>query len=374
MLRKKRKTGSGRTRRIGAAFWTAGLLLALTAPSVLEAQERHRGRGWGGPERGVFRLQGNLMSRGLLGIQLSMGSADTDAQGAEVQGVTDNGPADDAGLREGDIITSLDGHSLLEPLADSDLEDRVDADRSVPSQRLLFLARELEPGEEVVVEYLRGGTAASATVEPRPAWMAMGFDADRMEEAMDEVRVRMEEVRARSQEAGERAREVAEQMREQWDDYAWFPEGGSAIAVMGLRASHGISLVTLNPALGRYFDTETGALVTEADDDNPLGLVGGDVVLAIDGRTIDSAGDVRRILRSYEEGEAMTLTIMRDGAEMQVSGSVEDQARLRRGGAVRGAPVGLPGRRTSVRRTAPRRGVFWRTSNRDSRPWRGMSL
>jgi membrane-associated protease RseP (regulator of RpoE activity) len=348
-------------------LWTAGLLLALTAPAVLEAQERNR-RGRGGPDRGMFRLQGNVMSRGLLGIQLSLGWADTDAQGAEVQGVTSDGPADEAGLREGDIITSLDGQSLLEPLADSDLEERVDSDRSIPSQRLLFLARELEPGEEVVVEYLRDGTMASATVEPRSTWMGLGFDADRMEVVMDQAR-------ERAREASERAREVAEQMREQWDDYAWFPEGGSAIAVMGLRASHGISLVTLNPALGRYFDAESGALVTDAEEDNPLGLEAGDVIQAIDGRSIDSAGDVRRILRSYEEGEAMTLTIMRDGGEMRVSGSVEDQARLRRrGGVMRGAPAGPVGRRISARRTAPRRAVFRRTSNRVGRPWRGMSL
>ena len=367
MLRKKRKTGSGRTRRIGAAFWMAGLMIVLTAPSVLDAQERNRGRR-AGPDRGMFRLQGNIMSRGLLGIRLSLGSTDTDAQGAEVQGVTSDGPADEAGLREGDIITSLDGHSLLEPLADPDLEERVDPDRSVPGQRLLFLARELEPGEEVEVEYLRDGTTASATVEPRPTWMAMGFDADRVEEVM-------EQARERAREASERAREVAEQMREQWDDYAWYPEGGSAIAVMGLRASHGISLVTLNPALGRYFDAESGALVTDAEEDNPLGLEAGDVILAIDGRSIDSAGDVRRILRSYEEDEAMTLTIMRDGGEMRVSGSVEDQARLRRrGGVMRGAPVGPVGRRISVQRAAPRRAVFRRTSNRVGRPWRNMSL
>ena len=373
MLRKKRKTGSGRTKRIGAAFWMAGLLIALTAPAVLEAQERNRDR-----DRGdrAFRVRGIMTPRAMLGIRLSVSPPDEDAQGVEVQGVTDSGPADEAGIQEGDVITSLNGQNLLEPLADSDLEERVDPDRSLPGQRLMLLARELEPGEEVTVEYLRDGEAATATVEVRSSggWVMSGFDADRMEEVMDQARARMEEVRVRSQEAGERAREVAEQMREQWDDYAWFPEGGSAIAVMGLRASHGISLVTLNAGLGRYFNAESGALVTEADEDNPLGLEAGDVVLAIDGRTIDSAGDVRRILRSYEEGEAMTLTIMRDGGEIQVSGAVEDQARLRRGGGVRGAPAGPVGRRISVRRAAPGRAVFRSTSDRGRRPWRGMSL
>ena len=200
----------------------------------------------------------------------------------------------------------------------------------------------LEPGEEVEVEYLRDGTAASATVEPRPAWMAMGFDADRVEEVMDEVRARMEEVRERSQEAGERAREMAEQMREQWDDYAWFPEGGSAIAVMGLRASHGISLVTLNPQLGRYFNTEAGALVTEADEDNPLGLEGGDVVLAIDGRTIDSAG-----------GRAPHPALLRGGR----GHDAHDHARWRRDAGERlgggsGAPAAGRGRARGARRPA----------------------
>ncbi len=367
MLRTKRETGSGRTRRIGAAFWVAALLVALTAPSVLEAQERNRGRIRGGADRALMGFRGNLMSRGLLGIQLSTRQADADAQGAEVRGVTNDGPADEAGLREGDIITSLGGLGLLEPLADSDLEERVDSDRSVPSQRLLLMALELEPGEEVVVEYLRDGEAASATLEVRAnrGWAMLGFDADEMEQTMERARERAEET-------SQRAREMAEEMREQWDDYAWFPEAGSAIAVMGLRASHGISLVTLNPQLGRYFNAESGALVTEADADNPLGLEAGDVVLAIDGRTIDSAGDVRRILRSYEEGEAVTLTLMRDRSEVQVSGAVEDQARVRRGGVGRGAPMGPAGRRISAARRGPGRVAVWRVANRGRQPWRGI--
>ena len=361
MLMRTRRTGSGRTGRIGAALWVAGLLVALTAPSVLAAQERNRGRDR--PGRGVLRFGGPMMARGMLGLTLSTRPAETDAQGAGVRGVADDGPAAEAGLREGDIITALGAQSLLEPLADADLEERVDPDRSVPSQRLLLLARELEPGEEVVVEYLRDGAAAAATVEPRTAWAGLEFDADRMEEVM-------EQARAQAREASERAREVTEQMRERWDDHAWFPESGSGIAVMGLRASHGLSLVTLNPGLGRYFNAESGALVTEVDEGSPLGLEAGDVVLAIDGRAIDSAGDVRRILRSYEEGEALTLTIMRDGSQTQVGGTVEDQARPRRRGVVRGPPAGPVGRRISAARRAPGRGLFWRASNRAGRPWR----
>ena len=385
MLRKRRETGSGRSRGIGAAFRAATLLAVLTAPSVLEAQERNRGRFRDGADRALVRFQSTMMSRALLGIQLSTRPADADAQGAEVRGVTDNGPADEAGLQEGDIITALGGHGLLEPLADADLEERVDPDRSLPGQRLLMLARELEPGEAVAVEYLRNGEAASVTLEARAnrGWAMLGFDAEEMEEAMEqareragEARERAVEMRDRAAEMREQARELTEEMREQWDDYAWFPEAGSAIGsaitVMELRASHGVSLVTLNAELGRYFNADSGALVTEADEDNPLELEAGDVVLAIDGRTIDSAGDVRRILRSYEEGEAVTLTIMRDRAEMQVGGSVEDQARLRRGGVVRGAPVGPAGRRISAARRGPGRVAVWRAANRGRQPWRGI--
>ena len=338
-MSRKWKAEGGRARGTGAALWVAALLVAVAAVPALEAQERSRGRDWrgfdrplirpgvGGPvlpgggrrdwrgfDRPLMRLQGNAMSRALLGIRLSTRPADADAEGAEVQGVTEDGPADEAGIREGDIITALDGQSLLEPLADTRLEERVDADRSVPSQRLLLLALGLEPGEEVVVAYVRDGQTAEVAVEPQVAWMGRRFNAARAQEAAERVRERGRELLERI----ERDNDLLERMR---------------IPPAGFGASPGISLATLNPGLGRYFGAESGALVTAADEENPLGLEAGDVILSIDGRAVDSAGDARRILRSYEGGEEMTLTILRERAEMQVSGAVEDRVRPRRRGA-----------------------------------------
>ena len=44
---------------------------------------------------------------------------------------------------------------------------------------------------------------------------------------------------------------------------------------------------------------------------------------AIDGRMVDSPGDIRRILRSYEDGESVTFQIMRDHAAREVLGTIE---------------------------------------------------
>lgn len=369
MLTKKRDQGSGRKGRIGSALWLAALLAVMAAPAMLEAQERDRARSRG--DRAMMRFRA-MAPRGMLGIQLSPRQIDADAQGAEVLGVIDDGAAAEAGLAEGDVITSLNGQRLLDPLSDAELEERVNTDRSVPSQRLMLLAGELEPGEEVTVEYLRDGEAASANLEVQEGrgWALLGFNEDDVEEMMEEVRERAREARVQVEELRRNARDLSGEWRDRQDSYVWFPEEGSAMGFMSGRASHGLSLVTLNPQLGRYFAAEAGALVTEAAEDNPLGLEGGDVILSIDGRTIDSAGDVRRILRSYEEGETVTLRIMRDQSELEIGGAVEDQARLRRG-AVRGAPVGPVGRRIGAARRNPAQVAFWRAANRGPQLWRG---
>jgi S1-C subfamily serine protease len=52
--------------------------------------------------------------------------------------------------------------------------------------------------------------------------------------------------------------------------------------------------------------------VISAPEDSTLGLKGGDVVLAVDGRKPAGPSHLLRILRSYEAGESFKLDILRN--------------------------------------------------------------
>jgi len=242
-----------------------------------------------------------------------------DAEGALVTEVMDDGPAEEAGIRRGDVITSIGGHSLFEPISADD-ERGFDLDQSVPVQRLLALAADLEPGEEVEIEYLRDGESRSATVEAEDlasrGWGrnvvvgAPGFDTERLRE----------QLRGLSQDARLRSR-----------PQGWAPEGGqlrvfgggdgSGIVIDRLRGfGYGLELVALNPTLGSYFGVEEGVLVADAQDDSPLGLRPGDVVLRVGDREVTTPDRMRRILQSYGQEEEITLRVRREGREIDVQG------------------------------------------------------
>jgi len=81
-------------------------------------------------------------------------SKEDDAVGVVVSSVVGDSPAEEAGLRDGDVITALQGRSLLLAL-DKDVESEFDLDRSIPVQRLQVLAGSLEPGDEIEIAYER---------------------------------------------------------------------------------------------------------------------------------------------------------------------------------------------------------------------------
>ncbi|MFH1177405.1 MAG: PDZ domain-containing protein, partial [Acidobacteriota bacterium] len=81
--------------------------------------------------------------------------------GAVIEGLTPAGPAEEAGIKTGDIIVSCNGVSLLDGKADAD------EDESPAAARLAELVSSLKDGDEVKVEYLRGKEKRSATITAR---------------------------------------------------------------------------------------------------------------------------------------------------------------------------------------------------------------
>jgi putative serine protease PepD len=73
----------------------------------------------------------------------------TSADGADqalVRSVTAGGPAAKAGLKEGDVITAINGH----PTAGADA--------------VIAFVRSFQPGDDVTVTYVRSGSTKTATV------------------------------------------------------------------------------------------------------------------------------------------------------------------------------------------------------------------
>lgn len=258
-------------------------------------------------------------ARARLGVTVTTDQpSDEDARGARVASVLEDGPADEAGLQEGDVITHVQGRSLLEPL-EPDVEEAFDLDRSIPVQRLLAVARELEPGEEVEVRYLRDGTAHTTTLEARAlsGWGSfrwIGPEGQELSARMRDLGDRM-----RALHLGEPGRLRFEMPEGGGEFHFEGPEGGPG-GVVRIYGSGGLELLDLNPELGEYFGATEGVLVTDVDEDSALGLRPGDVVLAVGDREVSDADHLRRILRSYEPDEPITLRVLRERREMSVQG------------------------------------------------------
>lgn len=216
--------------------------------------------------------------RPVLGITIRDRDTGQPVEGVEVSGVTPGGAAGEAGLRAGDVITSINGTSLGADSAAS------------ANARLLEIMSGVEAGDVLEIEYLRNGTSGRVALEPRSADPRFfGF-------------------------------------RGPGSDFP-VPMPPDAVAVAGVPPAVGnrfvfiteagglgdMEMVTLTKGLGRYFGTDEGLLVVRAPEDaDTYKLEDGDVILNIDGREPKSVSHAVRILGSYQAGESLTIRIMRD--------------------------------------------------------------
>jgi len=230
---------------------------------------------YGGPTSEVMRFVHGAEPRGsMLGVNIAAAGRD---DGVAVAGVSPGGPAEQAGLRAGDVIVAIDGEALK----------RTD-DRSASAQLVAYL-RGVEPGREVKLDYLRDGQRRSAAVTTAPAEPPV-------------VRVIRERL------AGPLA------------------EGLAMPGLEGLlgpeRAFRSLELVPMTPQLGRYFGTDSGLLVVRVPESTGLPLEEGDVLQAIDGRMPESPGHAFRILRSYQPGEKVKLGVLRQRKQLTLEATL----------------------------------------------------
>ena len=306
---------------------TALALAITTLPTGTEAQDRHRER----RHRSVIHMPNIFVqsaSRARLGLYLdARQSRRYDDQGALITDVMHRSPAEDAGLRDGDIITAFDGQVLTEPLADAEMEDELDRDESLPAQRVLALAREIEPGQTVEIRYLRDGESRTVEIEAEefdfPRVRAFGPEGGNWTFDMDEGHIEL-----RNEELSELMGDLSGRFGAGRGFSRSYGFGGDCPGSRGSWGSDtrgcaaGVEFRELNPRLGEYFGAESGVLVIDVDDDSALGLMPGDVILAVGDREVDTIDRVRRLINSYEEDEPIRMTIIRKGAEEVIEGSL----------------------------------------------------
>ncbi len=311
-----------------AGKWLAVLVCVVSmTPAAGAAQNRTRTRTRVSTRPTMAPLVNLFMehqSRTRLGLYLDAGqSRRYDRDGALITGVMRDSPAEEAGLQDGDVITVFEGQVLTIPLPDSDVERDLDLDQSLPAQRLLALARDLEPGQTVEIRYLRDGAHNTVSVEAeefefpevrtfgaRPGLVWDGWrDGNRWSYGLD----------------GNFSGELADRLSVIGDRLAdiQFRSPGAFNFSFGITSAEGVEFIDLNPELGEYFGSDTGVLVVEVDEDSTLGLMAGDVVLAVGAREAETVGRVLRLIRSYDEDEPIRFTIIRRGSELVVEGYVE---------------------------------------------------
>lgn len=284
------------------ASLSAALAVLALAPlqTQLSSQEPVRPmnpRGEVRPGEGPERVMQFLMSRrARLGLKVNLRARESDSVGAYVDAVTPNGPAAKAGMQSGDVITKVDGKSVLAGGPAVSRDDR----ESLPGLRLIELAATLEPNDTVPVEFRRGKDRKTVSVvtadEPnvvfrggRPDGPAFAFRYSpngRMTMPLDE---------------------------------------GDMPFLYGSPLAH-LELAPLNPDLGRYFGATTGVLVISVPSGSELGLKGGDVVLAVDGRAPESPSHLLRILRSYDDAESFKAEVLRNRKRVSVEGRLGEKA------------------------------------------------
>ncbi len=263
--------------------------------------------------------------RAVIGVILGDGGED----GVKVIGLSPDGPAERAGLEQGDLIVSLMGESLT----GEGIDGRVVLGEAMEA---------VEPGDELVVVVSRDGQRIEkiVTAEERTpfAWHSVTrlssvpaapaapgapsapvivqsievprVDRERLEKELEGMRQELENRRIVIDADGFADGDEFVYEFETFSDVAGTALAGANIW-FGMPLTRGLKLTELEEGLGAYFDTDRGVLVLQARDDNALQLQTGDVILSVNGDTVTRPADVVRALRDVDSGATVDIEVKR---------------------------------------------------------------
>lgn len=251
-----------------------------------------------GPMIQRFRMRAGK-PHALIGVQLGRSSGKA---GARVREVSPGGPAEQAGVRAGDLIIAVNG---------------TDVGGKEPARHVVELLGGVRPGDKVDLRVLRNGKTRNLTVTARPDWDGV-FIARRFRGRPLPPLPPLPPVKALA------------------------PWVGAPEIIRGPVAD--MELARLTPGLGRYFGTDAGVLVVRAPPDGALGLKDGDVILSIGGRKPIDSSHVIRILASYDPGEKITLEVLRLHRKISIATTMPAEPALPRPALmIRGRAAPAPG-------------------------------
>jgi serine protease Do len=188
--------------------------------------------------------------------------------GLLITNVVRDSPADDANLKEEDVIIEFDGKSVEK------------------SDDFVRLVRNTPPDKPVKVKFIRNGETREV-----------------------DVTIAERKTLPRSY------------------SYALGRGDGKNMVIFG-RPRLGVQVQELNKDLAAYFKLEenSGVLVLEVQKDTPAekaGLKAGDVIIKIDGEKVTAPDELIETLQDYEEGDVATVEYVRQGKTATVEVELE---------------------------------------------------
>jgi serine protease Do len=268
-----------------AVLGLVALALVLAPSAYGQARER--------PDRPLMMLAGR-------GAQIGVRIADGPTDGAVIEEVQPDSPAEKAGLKPSDVIVEFGGEHV----------------RS--ARQFGRLVQETPPGRAVKATITRDGQKRDVQITPSEAGGTAFRDGDRFSVPLDSLSDSMRELG---------------RLGDHLPPFNFNFDFDLPTALSGRRL--GASVDELTDQLAAYFGAKEGLLVTSVTDGSAAsraGLKAGDVITSINGRAVRSRDDLVRELRDSTR-EEIAIGIVRDKKESSVTAKVDAAPRRNLRGA-----------------------------------------